>query len=199
MANQNLFVHISVFVCFVYIVFIVAVKFSWNSFTDLLDLKSFRDERLKSDPRPTAANFVYTSNSFFHETSHPVQGIDVSPPSSVYPAPPSSRKFTGEGEMMGDSELQQKNDAGLNIARATEKNLRDSLGSVIKEEPHYNCSKSLLLWCSKTSLGRQGTFFCKKCQCYMKVTRSLNVTDVQNADIVLFYHMIDKPWQKLVR
>lgn len=204
MANQNLFTHVAIFVCFIYVVFIVGMQLSWHSIdSQLLTLKSFQQAgvQLETDQTtPVYLNATKNVGQSFGFSPSPTTVSYLSVNGSFHD-PPKLKKKSKQSDSsisrkMESKILNQINNSKASVPQAKAKN---NLHLSSTKVPVYNCSKNLLIWCDITALIRDGTYHCNKCQCHMQITRSVNIEDLKKADVVVFYHMIEKPWDKLIR
>lgn len=182
MANQNLFACMAVLVCFLCIVLVVGVQVSWSSTDSVqLDLKFFHatDVQLETDritPLLLNANESVGTGPFY-----PLQVETQEKPSIL--------RETTEAQ-----KLHPKRKSQASIAQfKAKKHNKDASSS-----KNYSCNKHILIWYENRLL-KDGTYNCDNCDCHMKITSSINVEDLKQADAVLFFHKAVKPWNDLIR
>lgn len=198
MGNQNMLINLSIFAFIIYLAFIVSTHLSSTSFTKLVGLKSYYVTSQSQSDAATGNGTDITRDIVSHLR------ISLTPvPTSTLPYKYIKRTDDQMSFQLNTSmitlKLEGKTEAeNLGWSRDLEEQIINTTDKLKTSKSYPPCRKRILFWC-EDAIGILGKYRCKKSQCEVKITRSVNVKDLQNADAVVFYHMIEKPWADLIR
>lgn len=196
MGNQNMLINLSIFAFIIYLAFIVSTHISGTSFTELVGIKSHYARNQSQSDAATGTNITGDTVSHLRISLTPL-------PTSKLPYKYVKRKDDLKSFQVNASmitlELEDKIEAeNLGWSQDLEEQIINTTNEIKTLKSSPPCRKRILFWC-EDAVGNLGKYRCKKSQCEVKITRSVNVKDLKDADAVVFYHMIEKPWDALIR